>query len=166
MLLAVWVSRPTLNFGLAFPWVLRIFWPLFYPHGLFSTPTLFPPLPNSYSFFRLLTSHLHFTNTPGHVSATGSFLGYSWRAHVSSETSATPVCSPSIPKVPHTPPTHSHFLALAFPCTKAYKANIVLNYSFLSPQLWQLVNKTVKPVTQSHVVSILGSKTSAQTEDP
>ena len=26
-----------------------------------------------------------------------------------------------IPKVPHSLPTHSHFLALAFPCTGAYK---------------------------------------------
>jgi hypothetical protein len=34
--------------------------------------------------------------------------------------------SSAIPKVPHTfppppPPIHSHFLALAFPCTEAYK---------------------------------------------
>jgi hypothetical protein len=30
--------------------------------------------------------------------------------------------SNAIPKVPHTPlPTHSNFLALAFPCTGAYK---------------------------------------------
>jgi hypothetical protein len=33
--------------------------------------------------------------------------------------------SNAIPKVPHNPPnplpTHSHFLALALPCTKAYK---------------------------------------------
>jgi hypothetical protein len=35
--------------------------------------------------------------------------------------------SNAIPKVPHTlppptpPPSHSHFLALAFPCTEAYK---------------------------------------------
>jgi hypothetical protein len=30
--------------------------------------------------------------------------------------------SNAIPKVPHTlPPTYSHFLALAFPCTGAYK---------------------------------------------
>jgi hypothetical protein len=34
--------------------------------------------------------------------------------------------SNAIPKVPHTlkptpPPTHSHLLALAFPCTEAYK---------------------------------------------
>jgi hypothetical protein len=34
--------------------------------------------------------------------------------------------SNAIPKVPHTlpptpPPTHSHFLALEFPCTEAYK---------------------------------------------
>jgi hypothetical protein len=37
--------------------------------------------------------------------------------------------SNAIPKVPHTLPptplpTHSHFLALAFPCTEAYKVYI------------------------------------------
>jgi hypothetical protein len=37
--------------------------------------------------------------------------------------------SSAIPKVPHTPPTplptHSHFLALAFPCTGAYKVCMI-----------------------------------------
>jgi hypothetical protein len=37
--------------------------------------------------------------------------------------------SNAIPKVPHTPPptslpTHSHFLALEFPCTGAYKVSM------------------------------------------
>jgi hypothetical protein len=39
--------------------------------------------------------------------------------------------SNAIPKVPHTLtptplPTHSHFLALAFPCTRAYKVVLFL----------------------------------------
>ena len=32
-----------------------------------------------------------------------------------------PIPSPSPPPRPALPPTHSHFLALAFPCTGAYK---------------------------------------------
>jgi hypothetical protein len=33
--------------------------------------------------------------------------------------------SNAIPKVPHTLPTHSHFLALVFPCTEAYNVSSV-----------------------------------------
>lgn len=159
MPLALWVNSPTLNNEQTSPWVTFVpMWIFLYFHSV--APTSWSP--QLFQTLNWLTSSHE--KIPGLASATDLFLGYSGRAHMSSD-----FChSLPLPSSPLRGKRPSNAILLPWDylpwasqkvCLDA-RDSWGLNYSFLFVQVWQLMIKTFKPVTQSHVVSMEGQDSS------